>query len=232
MAATSSSVRGWKPPSVLPQRLSVLTRRGMSSSFAPSSAKVSGRPRDLSQRLEPAAERRDAGTRGVSVGDAVADAEDVPREAGEARRVRFVDVRHPRGHHDSKAGAVRAVVERREFVLDAVARPVLDASRAADVVVRERAGPHDVRARLIVGGVRHHLRALLHDRAHHGLAEVVGERHVAGGLSPPAPRLRFSGSRLTMLFVEPSLPAAAIVSTTPTGSAAGITGRTFTSLPT
>ncbi len=51
-------------------------------------------------------------------------------------------------------------------------------------------------------------------------------------MSPPAPRLRFPGSRLMMLFVEPSLPAAAIVSTTPTGSAAGITGRTFTSLPT
>ena len=33
-----------------------------------------------------------------------------------------------------------AVVEGREFVLDAVARPVLRASDAADVVVREGAG--------------------------------------------------------------------------------------------
>ena len=51
-------------------------------------------------------------------------------------------------------------------------------------------------------------------------------------MSPPAPRLRFSGSRFMMLFVEPSLPAAAIVSTTPTGKAAGIVGRTLTSRPT
>ncbi len=51
-------------------------------------------------------------------------------------------------------------------------------------------------------------------------------------MSPPAARFRFSGSRLTTLFVDASLPAAAIVSTTPTGSAAGIAGRTFTSRPT
>ena len=51
-------------------------------------------------------------------------------------------------------------------------------------------------------------------------------------MSPPAARLRFSGSRFTTLFGEPSLPAAAIVSTTPTGSAAGIAGLTFTSRPT
>ena len=74
---------------------------------------------------------------------------------------------------------MRAVVEGRELVLDAVARPVLRASDAADVVVRERARPHDVRAGGIVHRVAQDGRALGDDRAHEGFAEFVRHQHVA-----------------------------------------------------
>ena len=74
---------------------------------------------------------------------------------------------------------MRAVVERRKLVLDAVARPVLRAAHAADVVVRERARPHYVGARGVVGRVAHHGGALGDYRAHKGLAKLVRRPHVA-----------------------------------------------------
>ena len=109
------------------------------------------------------------------------DAEHLRREPREAGEVDVLHVVHPRGHDHGEARAVRASVERRELVLDAVARPVLRAARAADVVVRERSGPHDVGARRVVARGGQRLAALRHDRAHEPLAQLVGDRDVARG---------------------------------------------------
>ena len=73
-----------------------------------------------------------------------------------------------------------AVVESRKLVLYPVARPVLNAPRAADVRMRNSSCPHEIRTGIIVLRLCERLYALLNDIAHYTFAKLVGDLHILG----------------------------------------------------
>ena len=118
---------------------------------------------------------------GFGVVGIVVDAPDLGGVAYEARHVVLVDVLHPGGADGGEPGAVGGVVLRAYHDLDSVAGAVLDPADADGVVVAHDAGPHDLRADIVVIRVADGLGPELYHGAEQALAELVGELVVLNG---------------------------------------------------
>ena len=116
----------------------------------------------------------------VGVGEVHFTAPDAQGELGEAVDIVFHDVFHPGGQDDGQSRTVRAVVEGGKLVLQGMAGPVLFPSDAADVVVGDGGGPHEVGAGVVVVRIFQGAQGFGTDGQKDGFAHAVGEFDAGG----------------------------------------------------